>query len=181
MKKFLLIMIFSIMLILSFSFATVEEDSASTLVKMNLMAGYPDGTLKLENNITRAEFCTLVTKMLGYNENPIEITTKKSFSDMKKSHWAYNSVMTATQLNFLSGYEDNTFRPSNNITYAEVSSILIKVLGRGDDLEGNWPDNVVNLAEELKLNKNVEAEAKDKLTRGQVSVMLINAMGLPIK
>lgn len=181
MKKFLLLILFSITLIMSFSFATVEEDSANTLVKMNLMAGYPDGTLRLENNITRAEFATLVIKMLGYNDNPIKITTNKVFSDLKSTHWAYNSVMTATELKLLSGYEDNTFRPSNNITYAEVSSILIKVLGKGDDVTGKWPDNVVNMAEELNLNKNVEATHSDKLTRGQVSVMLINAMSLPIK
>lgn len=180
MKKCLIILVVLI-LIITYSFASVEQDSANVLVKMNLMSGYPDGTLKLENNITRAEFCTLIIKMLNYNENPIEITTKIKFKDLKENHWAYRGVMTATQLGFLSGYEDLTFRPSNNITYAEACSILINVLGYKGDVKGKWPQNVTDKAEELNLNRNVVAEAPDKVTRGTVSTMLINAMNVKMK
>lgn len=180
MKKFLIILI-TILLMSTYSFASIEQDSADILVKMNLMSGYPDGTLRLENNITRAEFCTLIIKMLNYNESPIEITTKSKFKDLKETHWAYTSVMTATQLGFLSGYEDLTFRPSNNITYAEACSILISVLGYKGDVKGKWPQNVTDKAEELSLNKNIVAEASDKVTRGTVSIMLVNAMNVKIK
>ena len=59
MRKLLYIFL-AVTLIFSASFANFEENAADVLVKMGLLSGYPDGTLKLENNITRAEFCSSI-------------------------------------------------------------------------------------------------------------------------
>lgn len=177
MKKFFMFFIV-VLLIFSFAFATVTEEAGDTLRKMGIMNGYPDGTLKLENNITRAEFCTLIIRMLGKEGGGIS----SHFSDVTESHWAYGTVNKAAELNYLSGYDDGTFKPSNNITYAESCAILVKVLGYGDELEGDWPDNVLNKAEELELNINLEElESGYKMTRGEISVMLINSMNIKMK
>jgi len=174
MKKIALI-ILSFIMIFGFSFATYQDDCGDILVKMNLLTGYPDGTLKLENNITRAEFSVLIMKMLGYNSDNIILESDKSFIDLKENHWARKSIIKATELKFLNGYDDNTFRPSNNLTYAECCAILVNVLGYNSSLKGAWPNNVMNLAQDLKLNKNlVEKNSKDLVTRGEVAVMLVN-------
>ena len=166
----------------SFSFATIYDECGETLVKMNLLSGYPDGTLKLENNITRAEFSVLIMKMLGYTNDNIEVLSPKNFKDLKESHWAYKSVMKATELKYLNGYEDNTFRPSNNLTYAECCAILVNVLGYNGDMKGAWPNNVMNKAAELKLNTNLSTkESKNLVTRGEVAVMLVNSMNVKLK
>ena len=113
MKKISLI-ILGLIMIFGFSFANYQDDCGNILVKMNLLTGYPDGTLKLENNITRAEFSVLIMKMLGYNSDNIEVGIEREFKDLTSKHWAYKSVLKANELGYLSGYEDNTFRPSNN-------------------------------------------------------------------
>ena len=92
MKKFSLIILI-LALFLNFSFSTIQDDCGEILVNMNLLAGYPDGTLKLENNITRAEFSVLVMKMLGYNNDNIELTNGKEFKDLSEKHWAYKAVL----------------------------------------------------------------------------------------
>lgn len=181
MKRVFLI-ILSFLMIFNFSFASIHQDCGEVLVKMNLLAGYPDGTLKLENNITRAEFSVLVMKMLGFREDNIELTIDKNFKDLKKSHWAYKSVMKATELGYLSGYEDDTFRPSNNLTYAECCSIMVSILGYKSTLKGKWPDNVVNKANELQISKNISNKtASDLMTRGEVAIMIVNSLGVKLK
>ncbi len=167
-----------VMLMFTYSFAGVVEDSADVLVKMKLLNGYPDGTLQLENNITRAEFCSIIIRMIGKNQAP----EKSRFSDVAENHWAYGVINRAAELGFLKGYEDGTFRPSNNITYAECCSILVNLLGYSDEIEGAWPTNVMNKAHDLKLNVELEnMESSHLMTRGEVSVMLVNSMNVKIK
>ena len=181
MKKVFLITL-SFIMMFSFAFAAYQDDCGDILVKMNLLAGYPDGTLKLENNITRAEFSVLIMKMLGYNSDNIVLDSDKKFSDLKESHWARKSIIKATELKFLNGYDDNTFRPSNNLTYAECCAILVNVLGYNSNLKGAWPNNVMNMAQDLKLNKNLtKKESKDLVTRGEVAVMLVNSLNVEVK
>lgn len=181
MKKIFLIIV-SFVMILNFSLANMQEDCGRILVKMNLLAGYPDGTLKLENNITRAEFSVLVMKMLGFTNENIEISVYKDFKDLRENHWAYKSVMKATELGFLSGYEDATFRPSNTLTYAESCSILVNVLGYKSTLKGKWPTNVINKATELGINDNLSNKASSELmSRGEVAIMLINSLDIKIR
>lgn len=178
MMKRLLYILLSLMLITSISFGNVIDNSADVLVKMGILNGYPDGTLKLENNITRAEFCSLIIRMVGKNQVPL---TNK-FSDIKESHWAYGVINRAAELGYLRGYEDGTFRPSNNITYAESCSILINMLGYKDEVVGEWPTNVTEKAKELGISKNLEElEASYTMTRGEISVMLVNSMHVNFK
>jgi hypothetical protein len=181
MKKIVLI-IFTFTMIFSFSLANYQDECGDTLVKMNLLTGYPDGTLKLENNITRAEFSVLIMKMLGYNNDNIVLTTPKEFRDLTEKHWAYKSVLMANQLGFLTGYEDNTFKPSNNLTYAECCSIIVKVLGYKDELKGKWPDNVLNMAIKLGISKKIPKKvSKDLVSRGEVAIMLVNSLSVNIR
>lgn len=176
MKKIFLI-ICSFIILFNISVATIADDCGEVLVNMNLLAGYPDGTLKLENNITRAEFSVLIMKMLGYTSDNIEVASEVKFKDLKETHWAYKSVVKATELGYLSGYEDGTFRPSNNLTYAECGSIIVNVLGYKSKLKGTWPNNVLTMVDTLKINTNLSNKlAKDLVSRGEVSIMLVNSL-----
>ena len=175
MKKILSVFI-TIILMLTNSFAYTVDESADVLVRLNLMKGYEDGSLRLENSITRAEFCSLIVRMM--KKEGTTIGTQLRFNDMKETHWAYGTVLTAVSCGYLSGYSDGTFKPSNSITYAETCAILVNVLGYNADMVGTWPNNVMQKAEELGLNAGIEIdESSYKMTRGEVCVMLVNALG----
>ncbi len=60
-----------------------------------------------------------------------------SFTDIKSGHWAYNSVHELTQLGYIKGYPDGTFKPNNNITRAEFSAIMSKLV---NDLYPDGPN-----------------------------------------
>ena len=179
MKK-LIMFIISLILIFECSFADIIHESADTLVQMKILNGYEDGTLRLENNITRAEFCALIMNMLGIRVNS---PLANRFVDIKEGAWYYNAINKVAELGYINGYkEDNTFKPSNNITYAESCAIMVNILGYNDELIGVWPDNVINKAKELEiLNGLEEREASYKMTRGEISVILVNSMSKKVK
>ncbi|NLD48466.1 MAG: S-layer homology domain-containing protein [Clostridiaceae bacterium] len=59
-----------------------SQKSLERMISLGIMAGYTDGSIKPDNNITRAEFFTIVNKAFG-----IETTTKISFTDVKDKAW----------------------------------------------------------------------------------------------
>lgn len=99
------------------------EKSIQSWVDKGYIKGYPDGSFKPENNITRAEFISLVNRAFEFtDENPV------SYQDMKESHWAYNESKKASAAGYIVGYEDGSFRPNNNITRQEVATIITRLL-----------------------------------------------------
>ena len=58
---------------------------------------------------------------------------ESAFSDMATDHWAYDAVMTMSDLGIISGYSDGTFKPNNPITRAEFATVMVLAL----DLEIN--------------------------------------------
>ena len=91
-----------------------------------IIYGYPDGSFKPESNLTRAEFAALICRFARLDGSDAE----NSFSDLNVSHWAYNDISALTASGFIQGYEDNTYHPENEITRAEVMTVINKILGR---------------------------------------------------
>lgn len=89
--------------------------------------GYPDGEFKPTKNLTRAEFAALIRRFIDA-EYPDDI--KNTFGDLDESHWAYNDIMALSEIGLINGYEDETYRPENKITRAEVMTVINKLLGR---------------------------------------------------
>ena len=56
------------------------------------ISGYPDGTFKPDNSITRAEFVVMVNKAMGYNKRG-----NAYFSDVSAAHWAYAEIMKGVE------------------------------------------------------------------------------------
>lgn len=86
--------------------------------------GYPDGTFRPENPITRAEFVKILEKLfnLGIEDG------NTNLSDIS-GHWAEKSIVSMVQKGFIKGYPDGTFRPDENITRAEVITLINRVAG----------------------------------------------------
>ena len=114
----------------------------STMANMNVIGGYPDGTFKPNDPITRAEFAAIISKFDQY-----EIKNRNRFPDIA-GHWAEEAILEVAEAGWVGGYEDGTFCPEKNLTRAETMVIINKMLGRtpqsvDDLLDGMiiWPDN----------------------------------------
>jgi len=92
----------------------------------SVVKGYPDGEFKPSRNLTRAEFAALIFRFTGVKSD----NSKNVFKDLEETHWAYNDILSLVKSGLMEGYEDKTYRPENNITRAEVMTVINKLLGR---------------------------------------------------
>lgn len=112
-------------------FPDVEKERWSAhdieyMTDKNVIYGYPDGEFKPSRNLSRAEFAALVFRFADIKNAAI----KNPFTDLEETHWAYNEILALVNSGLAEGYEDSTFRAENNITRAEVMTVINKLLGR---------------------------------------------------
>lgn len=86
------------------------------------ISGYPGGTVKPDNKITRAEFMTIVNKSFG-------LTGFKTvnFTDVKSTDWYVGAIAVALSNGYIGGYPDGTMKPNAPISRAEAAVIIAKV------------------------------------------------------
>jgi len=85
----------------------------------DLIGGYPDGTFRPNNLITRAEIAKLVVLGARFATD----TSGAGFSDIA-TNWAKDFILTAANNGVVNGYTDGTFRPNNHATRAEASVMV---------------------------------------------------------
>lgn len=153
--------------------ATSEESYAGNQLRiLGVLKGYEDGSLKLDNKITRAEVATLGVRILGYETKAVA-GEGRSFSDVKADHWATELIQKAYKLNLIQGYPEGTFKPEGNISYAEVVAIMINALGEKENISGDWPYNYINHAKTLGIIPATSNEDPNKqVTRGEMAVII---------
>lgn len=108
------------------------------VVGMGLISGYPNGTFKPNESITRAEFAQMIS---GYVKKRAEFekeisgnfkNEKSNTSDFKdiKDHWAKDAIDKLYGNKNVTGYPDGSFKPNAKITRAEAVTILNSVFNR---------------------------------------------------
>ena len=83
------------------------------------IAGYPNGTFRPNNNISRAEIAKIIVVAAGFTMD----TSGAGFSDIA-GHWASDYILPANNKGIVGGYTDGTFRPNNSATRAEASKMV---------------------------------------------------------
>ena len=120
--------------------------AVSVITRMGVIKGYPDGTFKPDNSITRAELAAIAARFaraMAMRGNNVD-----GFTDIS-GHWAEADIRHATIIGWVKGYPDFTFKPDQPITRAEFITLANNVLKRipettDDLLNGDmvsWSDN----------------------------------------
>ncbi|NLD45665.1 MAG: hypothetical protein GX660_00505, partial [Clostridiaceae bacterium] len=106
------------------------KDFINDLLSKNIISGYQDGTIKPDQNITRAELTVIVAKAMGLKpaENPVpDFQDKDSIPT-----WAVGYIALAKEKGIVLGYEDKTFRPDKNCTRQEAVTIIMNAFKLGE-------------------------------------------------
>ena len=131
LKLFTIFLVIFLMLFsINSSFAELENEKVEWLVERGYVTGYPDGSFGLDRTITRAEVATIVVRALE-SEGTSEIlkSVQGKFKDVQTNYWANGHINYVSSMGYVNGYPDNTFKPGNNITFAEILKILVMVNG----------------------------------------------------
>jgi len=124
------------------------EEFIMTLVNLDAIKGYPDNTFKPNNNITRAEFATVLVRAFSP-----ETKSDRVFADTK-SHWAKDFIATAAANGIVLGYDENTFGPDDLITREQMAVMITRAL------KISFQDSNIAFADKA----NISAWAKDSVT-----------------
>lgn len=104
------------------------------LETFGILSGYEDGTFRPDAPITRAEFVAISVRFYeAYGIETAEEAEKLVFTDVRTGYWAEDYINEASSNGWIVGYGNGKFGPDNNITRAEVVTIVGRVLGREAD------------------------------------------------
>jgi GH35 family endo-1,4-beta-xylanase len=114
--------------------------------QLGLIKGEADGTFHGADNVTRAEFATMIVRALGLNTTGAD----GSFSDTD-GHWADANIRALHRAGIVNGTGDGNFKPDQKITRAEMAAILARLLNMSaangtkfSDIDGNWAAEYIN-------------------------------------
>lgn len=182
---------------------TNYEKAVDALSDAGIINGYPDGTFRPENSISRAEISKILSSVIlnGYNEENAEKADDKTvhadirdsalmtgngaaFKDVDRTNWSAPYIGVSSTCGIVTGYTDNTFRPSKTITYNELTAMAVRACEYDmSKVTGAWPANYVAAAKEIGLYNGMKDfdPAKDgskHATRGNSAIIINNAASL---
>ncbi|MBD2166951.1 S-layer homology domain-containing protein [Calothrix membranacea FACHB-236] len=97
------------------------------LAQRNVIAGFPDGTFKPNQAVTRAQFAAMIQK--AFNQNSVRQLPAGGFSDIPANFWAADAIREAYESGFMSGYPGNVFLPNQQIPRVQAIVAITSGLG----------------------------------------------------
>lgn len=117
--------------VMAFQFPDVPKthwasNQIDILSDQGVIVGYPDGTFKPDENVTRAEFAAMAIKALGQEHTKVMQTV--NFTDITPDFWAYDAIQRALYFDLITEHEGPLFRPEDNVSRAEATTVAVNAL-----------------------------------------------------
>jgi len=117
------------------------------------LVGFPDGTIRPNSTITRAEVATIFFRLLDDHYRVHIWSQRNPFSDVVSTNWFNNAVSTLANADIVDGFPDGTFKGTQAITRAEFVTIVARFLDdvdyagsdRFNDISGHWAREYINV------------------------------------
>ena len=143
------------------------------LSSMDIITGFPDGTFKPDDAVTRAQMAALITRMFNLSNSAVSAAP---FSDVATDYWAVSNIVAAKNMNIINGFPDGTFQPEASVTYEQAVKMIVCALNYGTAAEalGGYPAGYIQQASKLNLLKNAASANTEPSPRGIVAQLLYN-------
>lgn len=153
-----------------------QTSAIRELSTLGVLSGYPNHKFQPNLPTLRSEFAAIVTRYMGVSDLVKTLSgTSTSFADVSADAWYDGAVAEVSILGYMKG-DGTDFFPERSISYAEVSSVLLRNLGI--PAVGSWPNGPLTTAQQAGLLKGVTPlfGADAPATRGDVAMMVTNAL-----
>lgn len=141
------------------------------------------GSLDLDQNMNRGQLATIAVRLLGLEEEAKNFKGSIPFKDVEKFQggWATPYVAIAYRENIIQGINPTTFDPQAQVSYIEILTIFMRILGYQDGIDFvDYPEDYYIKAVELGLG-NLYSDIDQKVTRGDVALTIEQLLDLPLK
>jgi hypothetical protein len=86
--------------------------------------GYPDGTYRPTENVTRAQMAAFIARA-RFGEG-FAYSSASHFIDVPNTHWAFKYIQKIGEEGITTGYPDGTYRPSQNLNRAQMAAFIAR-------------------------------------------------------
>lgn len=168
------------------------------LYKLALIRGYEDGSFRPDEQVSRAQMASILSRYLQY-EQPSP-GYKTTFSDISK-HWAAGSIAAMQEKGIAGGYKDARgnmlFKPDHKIKRGEAMVMLARALNltkpsagfvsKFNDISSYWAKDAVMALEEKGLiggyteNGKVLFKPEKDISRAEIGVLFVRIVESNIK
>lgn len=166
------------------------EPYLEKLVSWGVMRGDSSGNLHPDRTLTRAEFVVLVNRALGYKDTSASVP----FRDVSPSDWYYDDINIGHTIGYFKGTSATTASPRAAVTREQAAVLLSRNLALDDDpgasIDFTDSSRLANYSRGLIRSAVVEGilsgysdgsfRPKQSITRGQMAVLLVKAIGTPV-
>lgn len=155
--------------------------AVDTLQALKIVEGDENGKFNPDANVTRAEFTKMVVEARGDGDAASALTNSK-FADVA-GHWAAGYIAQGVSVGFIQGYDENTFGPNDQVTYAQAITMLVRAIGYDTyaTQQGGFPAGYMTQGSSLKLTSGISGVNNDTpLTRAQCATAIYNALKAPV-
>ena len=155
---------------------------------MAYLVGFPDGTIRPRQNMTRAEVATIFFRLISDEFRTEYWSQTNTFTDVNRFQWYNNAVSTMTNVGLFTGMPGGRFEPNREITRGEFASVVMRLMdGTGmeydgddlfDDIAGHWATDAIHfmaLLEWAHGDGDGGFRPNDPITRAEVA-RIVNRM-----
>lgn len=159
----------------------LTESRKSDLRTYGIMVGDPDGNLRENDTVTRAEAVKMLLASAGI-DGISEITDSDTFPDVSADHWAYKYVCAAKKEKIVIGDENGNFNPESKVTNEEFIKMLVCILGYEPMAEarGGYPAGYNVAASSYGVTKGLSLDVNADMIRRDAANAICNSLDLPL-
>lgn len=169
------------------SIASAYGKAVDYMTGNGVLNGFPDGTFKPEDTLTREQAAKIITYMKLGEKQAEELTDSNSpFEDLPFSYWSTPYVVWCVEQQIILGYGNGKFGPQDQLTGFQFAKMLLVALrlaregnyvGAGD----SWDEYVFEDGEKVGLFDGDSGMATNQpISRQQAALLAFNAMAAAI-
>ena len=162
---------------------TMYYEPTAKLRNLGLVSGYSDTEFNPGGTITRAEFSSMISRLLALSGTVDPTAFRKIFNDVDSDYWGAGAIYALYNMGVINGDENGNFNPEDNIMVQDAIKIIVSSLGYTVTAldRGGYPSGFIREASRLSLLSGLDnVEYEDMLIRGDAAVLMSNALDVSI-
>ena len=151
-----------------------DYSAVGILGALNIMGAAEGNLFKPNMYISRGEFLEGLLKLIKVDLSTPVSQNQKIFYDVDETHEKYSAVYHGVNAGIITGYDDNSFRPDNTISYNEAIICTVRTLGYigvGD---------YISISSQIGLTRNLSISNNKAITRLDMAKILQRALETPM-
>lgn len=161
----------------------VLQTCLSKLRAYGIMSGFPDGKFYPEKEMTRAEIAKTLVSAKNMKEGSLLQGELPIFKDVAISYWAAPAIQTASKEGIIQGDLNGNFYPERSVTYIDMFTMVIRLLGYRPMAEalGGYPRGYLAVAKKFNFFNVLEGFDENlPVKRGVAAEIICFAMEIPL-